>query len=100
MKMETAYIPLRVIVVALVGGLFAIAANMLSFVMISKINERVPENERISYFRWGTEVRRKYKELFPASKLPLLVNVCVVMLLVGFALGVRFWVFGDVPAGK
>jgi len=44
---------------------------MVSFIMIGKINERVPESERISYFWWGTEVRKRYKQLYPASKLAL-----------------------------
>ena len=96
----TTPIPLNVIVIVLLGGLFAIAANMLSFVMIGKINERVPDAERISYFWWGTEVRKRYKELFPVSKLPLFVNICVAMMLVVFALVVRFWVFGSGPTGK
>jgi hypothetical protein len=96
----TTFITLDVIVIVLLGGLLAIAANMLSLVMIGKINERVPAAERISYFWWGTEVRKRYKGLFPASRLPLLFNVCVVMMLVDFALLVRFWVFGSGPAGK
>ena len=94
------FIPLNVTVIVLLGGFFAIVANMLSFVMIGKINERVPEAERISYFWWGTEVKKKYKELFPSSKIPLLVNICVVMLLVVFALRLRFWVFGSGLTGK
>ena len=94
------FTPLNVIVIVLLGGFFAIAANMLSFVMIGKINERVPEAERVSYFWWSTGVKKRYKELFPSSKIPLLVNVCVVMLLVVFALTVRFWVFGSGLTGK
>jgi hypothetical protein len=93
-------VPLRVIVIALLGGSFAIFANMLSLIMIGKINERVPENERISYFRWGTEVRKKYKQLYPASKLALLVDLCFVLMLFSFLLLVRFWVFGNSSAGK
>jgi hypothetical protein len=96
----TTFVPPNIVFIALLGGLFAIAANMLSFVMIGKINERVSEAERISYFWWGTEVRKRYKELFPASKLPLLVNICLVTLFVVFALVVKFWVFGSGPAGK
>jgi len=48
----------RDIVIALIGGSFAIFSNMLSFIIIGKINERVPESERISYFWWGTEIRK------------------------------------------
>jgi hypothetical protein len=74
----------RDIVIALIGGSFAIFANMLSLIMIGKINERVPENERISYFRWGTEVRRRYKQLFPESRLALLFDLCVILMALCF----------------
>ena len=90
----TASIPFRVIVIALFGGSFAIFANILSFIMIGKINERARENERISYFWWGTEVRKRYKEFYPASKLPLLTDLCLILMVVSFLFLIRFWVFG------
>jgi hypothetical protein len=96
----TTLVPLRVIVIALLGGSFAIFANMVSFIMIGKINERVPENERISYFWWGTEVRKRYKQLYPASKLALLANFCFILMVLFFLLLIRFWVFGSSSAGK
>ncbi len=90
----TTLIPLRVIVIALLGGSFAIFANMLSFIMIGKINERVPENERISYVWWGTEVRRRYKQLYPAGKLALPADLCLILMVLFFLLLIKFWVFG------
>jgi hypothetical protein len=89
----TTLIPLRVIAIALLGGSFAIFANMLSFIMIGKINERAPENERTFYFWWGTEVRKRYKQFYPASKLALLADLCLVLMVLSFMLLVRFWVF-------
>jgi hypothetical protein len=89
----TTLITLRVIAIALLGGSFAIFANMLSFIMIGKINERAPENERTSYFWWGTEVRKRYKQFYPASKLALLADLCLVLMVLSFMLLVRFWVF-------
>jgi hypothetical protein len=96
----TTLIPLRVIVIALLAGSFAIFANMLSFVMIGKINERVPESERISYFWWGTEVRKRYKHLYPAGKLSLLADLCLILMVVCFLLLVKFWVFGSSSGGR
>jgi hypothetical protein len=96
----TTLVPLRVIVIALLGGSFAIFANMLSFLMIGKINERVPENERISYFWWGTKVRKRYTQLYPTSKLALLADLCLMLMVLCFLLLIRFWVFGSSPAGK
>jgi hypothetical protein len=96
----TNLIPLRAIVIALLGGSFAIFANMLSFIMIGKINERAPESERISYFWWGTEVRKRYKQYYPASKLALVADLCLILMLLCFLLLIRFWVFGSSSAGK
>jgi len=83
----------RAIVVALIGGSFAVFANMISFSMIGKINERVPENERISYFWWGTEVRKRFKELYPESRLTLLLDLCVILMVICFLVLLRVWVF-------
>jgi hypothetical protein len=83
----------RAIVVGLIGGSFAIFANMISFAMIGKINERVPESERISYFWWGTEVRKRFKELYPESRLTLLLDLCVILMVVSFLVLLRVWVF-------
>lgn len=96
----TTLVPLRVIVIALLGGSFAILANMVSFIMIGKINERVPENERISYFWWGTKVRKRYKQLYPAGKLALLANVCLILMVLCFLLLIRLWVFGSSSGGN
>ena len=83
----------RAIVVTLMGGSFAIFANMICFVMIGKINERVTESERISYFRWGTEVRKRFKILYPESRLTLLLDLCVTLMVICFLVLLRVWVF-------
>ena len=62
----------------------AVFANLISFAMIGKINERVPGNERISYLRWGTEVRRKFKQLYPGDRLVVLLDACIVLMVLGF----------------
>jgi ABC-type lipoprotein release transport system permease subunit len=83
----------RAIVIALMGGSFAIIANMISFAMIGKINERVPERERISYFWWGTEVRKRFKKLYPKSRLTLVLDLCVILMVICFLVLLRVWVF-------
>lgn len=85
--------PVRTIVVALIGGFFAVSANIISFAMIGKINERVPERERISVFWWGTEVRRRFKELYPESRLTLLLDSCMILMAICFLVLLRVWVF-------
>jgi hypothetical protein len=90
----TTLIPLHVIITGCLMGSFAVLGNMLYFMMIGKINERVPEKERISYFWWGTEVRKRYKQLYPASRFVLLADLCVILMVPCFLFLIRFWVFG------
>jgi hypothetical protein len=71
----------------------AIVANMISFVMIGKINERVPEGDRISYFWWGSEVRKRFKQLYPGNRLVLLLDSCLGVMITCFVLVIKWWVF-------
>ncbi len=69
----------------------AVLFNMISFMMIGKINERSPERERISYFRWGTEVRTRFKQLYPeVGQIDLLDSSYVMMILCFIFLGFGF----------
>jgi hypothetical protein len=77
-------ISLRDLIAGCVGASSAVFANLISFVMIGKINERVPESERISYLWWGTGVRRRFKELYPGNKLAFLLDSCVVLMILSF----------------
>jgi hypothetical protein len=72
----------------------AVLANMISFIMIGKINVRSPESERISYFWWGTEVRKRFKQLYPGNKLVFLLDFCVAIMILSFMFLIRLWVFG------
>jgi hypothetical protein len=87
-------ISLPVIVAGCLMASFAVLANLLYFVMTGKINERLAESDRISYFGGGTEVRRRFKRLYPGSRLVLLLDSCVVLMFLCFVFLVRFWVFG------
>ena len=75
------------------GASAAIVANMISFVMIGRINERVPEGDRISYFWWGSEVRKRFKQLCPGNRLVLLLDSCLAVMIICFALVIKWWVF-------
>jgi hypothetical protein len=87
------HISWTVIVAGCLGAVSALTANLISFVMIGKINERTAANEQVSYIWWGTEVRKRFKHLYPTSKLVLLLDSCVALMLVSFVLLVRLWVF-------
>ena len=90
----TTLVPLPIIIAGCLMGSLAVLGNTLYFVMIGKINERVPENERISYFWWGTGVRKRYKQLYPSNRLVLLADVCLILMVFCGIFLVRFWVFG------
>jgi hypothetical protein len=89
----TIHISWSVIFAGCIGASAAVLANMISFMMIGKINERLPESERISYFWWGTEVRKRFKQLYPGNRLVFLLDSCVVMMILCFLFLIRFWVF-------
>ncbi|OLE85586.1 MAG: hypothetical protein AUG07_04290 [Acidobacteria bacterium 13_1_20CM_2_60_10] len=93
-------VPLHIIIAGCLMGSFAVLCNMLSFMMIGKINARVPENERVSYFWWGTEVRKRYKKLYPQSRLVFLLDLSLIFMVLCFLFLIRFWVFGSSSAGK
>lgn len=76
------------------GATAAVLANMISFIMIGKINTLLPERERISYLWWDTEVRKRFKQLYPEDKLVFVLDSCLVMMILCFIFLVRFWVFG------
>jgi hypothetical protein len=73
----------------------AVLANIISFVMIRKINVRLPEDQRVSCLWWGSEVRKTFKRLYPGDRLVLLLDGCVVMMIVCFVCLVKFWVFAQ-----
>jgi len=76
----------RTIIIALLGGSFAILANMLALVMVGQINVKVPDNERIHFAGWGLGIGKKHRKFYPQSKLGDLFFLCVVGLFICFPL--------------
>lgn len=75
-----------------VGTTAAILVNTISYVMIGKINERLPKEERMSYLGMGTNVRKKFKQLYPGDKLAWLYDFCLAITILSFFAVIRFWV--------
>ncbi len=88
--MQLMGIPARVLVVGLLGGGFAVIGNMLALVMIGKINQKVPESERVGYFGWSSGIKKRYRLLYPDSKLIFAVRICEVSMIVCFIVGIWF----------
>lgn len=91
--MQMIQFPLRALVVMLVGGGFAVLANMLALIMAGKINERVRAGERVSYLGWDASIRGKFKQLYPGHKLVLLFDLSIALMLVCFPILLWTWVF-------
>ena len=72
------------IAAAIVGGFFALAANLFYLEMAEKINEHFPEKDRISWYAWGLEVRGKYKRLYPDGTLVRMADRCVIVMFICF----------------
>lgn len=71
----------------------AVLANILIYVMLVRINRRLPTDRQISYLAYGMgRVQREYKRLYPGSFLYVFLwlcgGICVIsMLLVAASLG-------------
>jgi hypothetical protein len=75
-------------VLGLVGGSIAILLNMLTLVIIGKINETLPERERISYLNWTSTVYQQYRRIYPRGKLVLLIRIGELAMVVWFVVAV------------
>jgi hypothetical protein len=76
--------PIKMIVVALIGGVFALSANLLAFTMIDQINQKVPEGQKVHWFFWGTEIKKKHRALYPDGKLVSVLNILTWLLVAAF----------------
>ena len=74
------------IVLGLVGGAFAFAANIIALWIIDQINKTLAESERLDWLGWGTGIKKRHRLLYPESRLVLAMNVCMVLMAVTFTL--------------
>jgi len=65
---------IKMVVVALIGGAFALVANLVAFTMIDQINRKVPEGLKVHWLFWGTEIKKKHRAIYPDSKLVSVIN--------------------------
>jgi hypothetical protein len=55
---------------------------------------------RISCFWWGTEVQKTHKQLYPASRLVFLIDLCIILMVLCFLFLIRFWIFENSSAAN
>lgn len=74
----------RTLIIAAIAGSFAICANILAFVMVEQINQKVVGNERVSFLAWDSRMRKKHRELYPQSKLAFAFDLCIILMVACF----------------
>ena len=67
------------IVAAAVAAWSALLAVVLSRLMAARVNRRLPQAERISSIRQSRDLRKHYKQLYPRTKLVLLLDAAIVV---------------------
>jgi len=83
-------ISLKELVLIFMMANFGVAASILSIVMIGRVNEKLPEGQRVSYLRWGP-IRKLHRQLYPESKLVLVYDLCTVGIGVCFIVAIVFF---------
>ena len=84
---------LHAFIIFLAGLSFAIVGNIIIYIMLVKVNRRLPDDKQISYIAYGLgQIQREYKRLYPGNLLYLFPWVsgalCIVcMLLLTIAMG-------------
>ncbi|MBZ5594225.1 MAG: hypothetical protein LAP39_18445 [Acidobacteriia bacterium] len=92
-------ISVRSLLILAIGATMAIAANMLTLVMIGQINRKLPESEQISYIFWGIgKVLRYHRQYYPRSWLPYLSLACGALMIASCA--ILAWSLGLLRWGR
>ena len=80
---------------AVISGLalwgFAIIMEILALIMIARINQKLEPDKRLGYFRWDRRIRDQFRQLYPDSKLHILVRLCDLGLFLSIG-AVTLWV--------
>jgi len=76
-------------VVGLIGGVFALSANMIAWTIIGQINQKVPATERVDWNHWGTGIRTQHRKMYPESRFVLTMDICTALVVLTF--GVLVW---------
>jgi hypothetical protein len=72
------------IILGVIGGAFALAANIITFTIIDQINQKVSNNERIDWVHWGSGIRKQNRRLYPGSRLVLAMDACAALMVSTF----------------
>jgi hypothetical protein len=82
------------IVSAALAAWSALLAVIVSRIMASRVNQHLPESERISSVRRGKNLRKQFKQLYPRTKLVLLLDAAVVVFILSIIVLAESLFFG------
>lgn len=69
------------ILAAAIAAWSALLAVVLSRLMAARVNQQLPKTERITSARQSRNLRKLYKQLYPRTRLVLLLDAAVVILI-------------------
>lgn len=91
---QTSIVPPSTLLAAAVAAWSALLAVVLSRLMAGRVNRHLPESDRISSVRQSRDLRRHYKQLYPRTKLVLLLDASIVILILSLIVLVESLFFG------
>ena len=86
--------PVRALIVVVIGASAALLANMLGLIIVGQLNQKLPIDRPISYFWYDLRIRKQHHQLYPNSKLILLLNLCIIVIIVSVVLFILFMKLG------
>jgi hypothetical protein len=82
------------ILAAALAAWSALLAVVVSRFMAARVNQNLPEADRIPSVRRSRDLRKRYKQLYPRTKLTLLLDASVVVLILSLIVLVESLFFG------
>lgn len=79
---------------AAVAAWSALLAVVLSRLLAARVNHHLPQADRIASMRQSRDLRHRYKQLYPRTKLILLLDASVVILILSLIVLVESLLFG------
>lgn len=82
------------LLVAALTAWSALLAAVVSRIMAARVNRHLPQAERISAIRQTRDLRKRYKQLYPRTKLVLLLDISIVVFVLSIIVLVESLLFG------
>ena len=84
--------PASIFFLALLGGGFAFAANVIAMTMVEQINVKLPEGKRLPSLRWGIGITKQHRQFYPNSELAISFYLCLLCNCICFIAAFWIWI--------